>query len=55
MFISFVLLDEANKFFRENDRKGKPLELVYEQAREQDLNELEEVLKRRFLRTNLKS
>lgn len=48
--------DEANKFIRGNTKVGKPLELAYEYTREQDLNEIEERIQKRFIEySNLKA
>ncbi|XP_031561261.1 uncharacterized protein LOC116297217 [Actinia tenebrosa] len=40
--------NEANAFIKANDKVGKALELIYEHAREQDLNELENQIRRRM-------
>ena len=39
--------DEANAFLKANEQRGKALETTYEQIREQDLNDLEALVKRR--------
>ncbi|EDO32655.1 predicted protein [Nematostella vectensis] len=39
--------NEANQFIKANDKVGKAMELVYEHAREQDLNDIEQRLQRR--------
>ncbi|KXJ15026.1 uncharacterized protein LOC110238011 [Exaiptasia diaphana] len=41
--------NEANRFIRGNTKIGKPLELAYEYTREQDLNDIEERIRRRFI------
>jgi cobalamin biosynthesis protein CbiD len=45
----FFTPDEANAFIRANDKVGKALELAYEQVREQDLNEIEDRIRRRMM------
>lgn len=39
--------NEANAFLKANEQRGKALETTYEQIREQDLNDLEALVKRR--------
>jgi len=39
--------NEANAFLKANEQRGKELETTYEQIREQDLNDLEALVKRR--------
>jgi len=54
--IYICISDEANKFIRGNSKVGKPLELVYEYTREQDLNELEQRIQKRFIEySNMKT
>lgn len=43
----FFVSDEANAFLKANEQRGKALETTYEQIREQDLNDLEALVKRR--------
>jgi len=43
----FFVSDEANAFLKANEQRGKELETTYEQIREQDLNDLEALVKRR--------
>ena len=45
--MSFFFSDEANAFLKANEQRGKALETTYEQIREQDLNDLEALVKRR--------
>lgn len=39
--------NEANAFLKANEQKGKALETIYEHIREQDLNDIEVLVKRR--------
>lgn len=43
----FFVSDEANVFLKANEQRGKALETTYEQIREQDLDDLEALVKRR--------
>lgn len=45
--VVFSVLDEANAFLKANEQRGKALETTYEHIREQDLNDLEALVKRR--------
>lgn len=39
--------NEANAFIKANDQRGKTLELTYEHVREQDLNDIEALVRKR--------
>lgn len=49
-FICLTLVlfaDEANAFIKANEQRGKTLETTYEHVREQDLNDIEGLVRRR--------
>ena len=46
-FVVGCFADEANAFIKANDQRGKTLELTYEHVREQDLNDIEALVRKR--------
>lgn len=41
----FFFADEANAFIKANEQRGKTLETTYEHVREQDLNDIEALVR----------
>lgn len=44
-FFFFFFADEANAFIKANEQRGKTLETTYEHVREQDLNDIEALVR----------